>query len=293
MSAVTNPDRALLRPADARAVADILRHHDYTVDGVNARLGLAAVAGLSRADLAAAERATRDGDPLASLIRLFVLGLPVPRAAVRTALGSPVWATLHTADILRDRDDYTEARVDIRPYAEADDPLPGQHRPGPDWWVVSDFGADVRPGVLDSDHVLGIGAAATTLAQATVRVPVGRALDLGTGCGIQALHLSRYAQQVVGTDLSHRALQMAATTAALNGLAWDLRQGDLLEPVRGQGFDQIVANPPFVVGPALSGDGGGFDYRDSGLAGDEVSRRLVSGMADHLNPGGTAQLLAN
>lgn len=141
--------------------------------------------------------------------------------------------------------------------------------------------------------MLGVGAAATTLAQATPRRPVRRALDVGTGCGVQALHLSRHAEAVVATDISDRALRMAATTAALNGLGWELRRGHLLAPVGAETFDLVVSNPPFVVGPGPGADGTGLDYRDSGLAGDEVSRRLLSGLPALLAEDGTAQLLAN
>jgi methylase of polypeptide subunit release factors len=137
--------------------------------------------------------------------------------------------------------------------------------------------------------VLGVGGASTTLAGATLRHPVGTALDLGTGCGVQALHLSTHAQQVTATDLSARALRFAATTAALNGLDWDLRRGDLVEPVRGRRFDLVVSNPPFIVGPGVQR----YDYRDSGRAGDGVCAELVAAAPDLLNPGGCVQFLAN
>jgi hypothetical protein len=155
--------------------------------------------------------------------------------------------------------------------------------------VVSDFGAEVRGGPLAREHVLGVGAAALTLAQATPRDPVARALDIGTGCGVQALHLARHANTVVATDVSKRALRFAATTAALSGQRWELRAGSLLEPVAGERFDLVVANPPFVV----SGGGDGFDYRDSGVPGDALCAALVGGLPGILSDGGTAQLLAN
>ena len=44
------------------------------------------------------------------------------------------------------------------------------------------------------------------------------------------------------------ALALAAATARLNGMSWDLRPGSLFEPVAGERFDLIVSNPPFVVG---------------------------------------------
>jgi hypothetical protein len=178
-------------------------------------------------------------------------------------------AEAQAAGLLEPADGQVRAALDLRPYSETD---------GPDWWVISDLGADVRPGRLQAEHVLGIGSAALTLAQATVRRPVQRALDVGTGCGIQALHLSEHSAAVTATDLSDRALRMAATTAALNGRHWDLRHGSLLEPVAGERFDLIVSNPPF---------------RDSGLPGDSVCAELVRGLPDRLSEGGTGQLLAN
>ena len=78
--------------------------------------------------------------------------------------------------------------------------------------------------------------------------PVGRTLDVGTGCGVQALHASRHSGTVVGTDVSRRALQLAGLTAALSEVEIDLREGDLLEPVAGETFDLVVSNPPFVIG---------------------------------------------
>jgi hypothetical protein len=177
------------------------------------------------------------------------------------------------------------ARLEVRPYAASHD--------SSSWWVVSDFGSDVRPGPLAPDHVLGIGAASLTLAQATVRSPVGRALDLGTGCGVQALHLAEHAESVTATDVSTGALRLGATTAALSGQQWDLRAGSLLEPAGEERFDLIVADPPFVVSPGPDADTGGYDYRDSGLSGDGVSRALRTGLPCHLSPGGVAQALAN
>jgi hypothetical protein len=114
-------------------------------------------------------------------------------------------------------------------------------------------------------------------------------LDVGTGCGIQALHLGAHARSVVATDVSDRALTLAATTAALSGQRWDLRAGSLLDPVDGERFDLVVANPPFVVSPGT----GGYDYRDGGLAGDAVCERLVGELPAVLSEHGCGQLLAN
>src|SRR5207248_6782457 len=51
-----------------------------------------------------------------------------------------------------------------------------------DRWIVSDVDAAMRPGrPLPPDHVLGVGGASTTLAESTIRRPVGTALDLEIG----------------------------------------------------------------------------------------------------------------
>jgi len=247
-------------------------------------LGLPGQAAHSRGDLAGVERLTRGGSPTETLIRLFLLGLSMPESAVVEALAPLSVADAVSCGLLVRMPDAVAAGLDLRPYSETD---------GPDWWVLSDLGADVRPGRLQPEHVLGIGQAATTLAQATIRRPVGRALDIGTGSGVQALHLSRHADSVTGTDLSGRALAFAAANAALNGLSWQLRQGSLLEPVRGEQFDLVVCNPPFIVGPGYHTNDGGFTYRDSGFASDSVSRQLIEGLPAVLTEGGTAQLLAN
>ena len=128
-----------------------------------------------------------------------------------------------------------------------------------------------------------------TLAAATVRRPVGSALDLGTGCGVQALHASRHARRVTGTDVAPRALALAAATFALNDVDVELVDGPWLAPVAGRRFDQIVSNPPFVPGPARVE----FVYRDSGEDGDAALAALVADLAGHLAPGGVAQLLAS
>ena len=275
-------------PLFGDADLDVLRAAlaDFTTDEVHDTLGPIGRAAQERGDVTGAERELPADDDLATLVRLFLLGLPVPQAEAASVLGdlSDAGRALLLDPGPEPGEDRVRARLEIRPYGED---------ARVDWWVVSDFGSDVRPGPLADDHVLGIGGASLNLAQATIREPVESALDIGTGCGIQALHLARHAQRVVATDLSLRALRLAATTAALSGTAWELRQGSLLEPVTGQTYDQIVANPPFVVSPGWARGTGGHDYRDSGLSGDEVSRTLLDGIPRLLRPGGSATLLAN
>ncbi len=256
---------------------EALTKADYTVDSVTELLGPVASAALNRNETTPGRRATSGGSPLETLTRLWPLQMPVPSAAADRVL--PL-AELIKGGLLAVEDDTVRAIVDVRPYADD----------AGDWWIVSDLtpGLDGRIEPVADDHVIGVSSASSTLAQVTVRRPVGRALDLGTGCGVQALHLARHSDLVVATDVNRRALALATMTARLNGVDVDLRAGSLYEPVAGERFDLIATNPPFVISP-----GGHHVYRDSGLPGDELSRRVVADGAGRLAEGGVLQSLAN
>lgn len=276
----------LLVPAVTVALRERLTAADYTVDAVRALLGPVASAALGRSQSTPA-RLTLAGNrsALATLVRLWPLQAPVLIADLEAALPGLV-GPLVAAGVVEVPGDTGRALVDIRPYGDEDH----------DWWVVCDLlhSLDGATTPVPADHVPGVGGATTSLAQLTVRDPVGTALDLGTGCGVQAFHLTAHARTVVATDVSRRALDTARLGLALNRLtgAVQLLQGSFFEPVAGQRFDLVVSNPPFVVSPQASA-GERFAYRDSGLAGDRLGRLLLEGLPDHLAPGGTGQLLAN
>jgi hypothetical protein len=220
--------------------------------------------------------------PVATLIRLFTLGDPVDLAEVEHALPTLRASGAVALGLVDEEGDGVVARVDVRPYA-ADD----RH-----WWVASDLAEVATGSPVRADHVLGIGGASTTLAAWTIRRPAGRALDVGTGCGVQALHLGSHTESIVATDLSERALAFARFNAALNECTWDVRAGSMLEPVAGEQFSLIVSNPPFVITPR-SGEVPLFEYRDGGAAGDAIVADLVRSVGQHLEPGGVAQFLGN
>ncbi len=253
----------------------------FTVDGVEDLLGEQAHKALARNETTPGVRATADGSPLSTLTRLFLLQTPVDRADADRALPGLVDA-LCNAGLLEQSVSEVAARLDCRPYATDEGDL----------WVVSDLtpGLDGSPNKVGADHVLGISSASTSLAQMTIRDDVARALDLGTGCGVQALHLASHAEQVVATDVNQRALWIARMNAALNGVEVDVRDGSFWEPVRGERFDLIATNPPFVISPAT---GERLVYRDSGLPGDRVVEDIVRAAPDHLTDGGWCQVLAN
>lgn len=286
-------------PPDAGHVAllDALRSDlaPCTVTAVEEALGPVASAALHREQAVPALLATvgpADArEPAAVLVRLFVLGAAVTRAAVDAALPTVGCAGAERLGLVAAsgaaHDDVVRARVDLRPYSAQD--AGGTV----DWWIASDLGELATGRPLRPDHVLGVGGASTTLAGLTVRDRRERTLDLGTGCGIQALHAARHSGTVVATDVSARALGFARLNAALAGVTLDLRQGSLLDPVREDPrFDLVVSNPPFVITPR-GADLPVYEYRDAGAAGDDLVRDLLRGVGEVLAPGGVAQLLGN
>lgn len=286
---VTDPTPAPRGDADLiTLLAADLRAAGYTVTGVAERLGPMASAALHRDHLVPALAGTKDSrgadDPLGVLIRTFVLGRPVSGADLAGALPRLGTAGAESLGLVRPGhgDHEYEPAIDLRPYAD------DAH----DWVVASDLSETVIRRALPVDHVLGIGGASTTLASWTPRRRVARALDLGTGCGVQALHLSGHADRIVATDISERAVAYAQLNGSLAGLELDLRKGNMLEPVAGERFDLIVSNPPFVITPRSAGVPL-YEYRDGGRSGDEIVSGLVRAVGAHLEPGGIAQFLGN
>jgi hypothetical protein len=261
---------------------DALAAAGFTYDGVAELLGRQAHDALARNETVPGLRRTTGDSPVETLARLFLLQAPVPLAAAERALPG-LLEELSAEGLVEHTAGEVVARLDLRPYAAGDRDL----------WVVSDLtpGLDGSPNRVGPDHVLGISPASTSLAQLTLRAPVGRALDLGTGCGVQALHLADHAEAVVATDVNPRALRLARLNAALNEVEnVEIRDGSLFEPVGGERFDLIATNPPFVISPAT---GERLVYRDSGLPGDSVVEHLVRAAPDHLADGGWCQVLTN
>ena len=228
-----------------------------------------------------------DAGVLATLGRLFVLGMPQPRGLVEAALPRLGVDGLVALGLARADAELVTPTALLRPQSFVDADGIGE------WWIASDLDEVALDGALPADHVLGVGGASRTLAEIVVPLQVERALDLGTGCGIQALLVARRAGSVVATDISARALAYAELNAQVNGVSnIEFRQGSMFEPLEGEAFDLIVSNPPFVITPRSEGVPE-YEYRDGGLVGDALVEQFVRTAPAFLTPGGIAQLLGN
>jgi SAM-dependent methyltransferase len=244
---------------DVRRLRAFLEESGFAADGVRRLLRTGDELLSTPFDLPVhARRLALEPTPLATLVELFVLGVAVARQRAQqhfSALGLDLAAELGLIDV----GDEIRARIRLVPHDEL--------------LIASD-----PPNDRQADHVAGVHRPSATLAHLTVRKSVARALDVGTGNGIQALLLAAHAEHVVATDVNERALAFAAFNATLNGIDnIELRAGSFLEPVQGERFDLVVANPPYVVSPENE-----YVFRDSGLGRDRVSEQLVRALPDVL-----------
>ena len=210
---------------------------------------------------------------LGTVVRALFLQLPVGRDELAGALGARAVSALDALQLI-EPGETVRPRARILPVGEllvvSDDHPPREHD------VPRDYVAAYTPTSRICDSL-------------TPRVRGGRALDVGTGSGVQAILAARHAKNVVATDINPRALAFTQLNAALNDLRnVETRQGSLFDAVAGERFDLITCNAPYVVSPENR-----FEYRDSGLRGDEVTRLVVESAATHLAEGGYATVLGS
>ena len=145
----------------------------------------------------------------------------------------------------------------------------------------------VTPDVLiprpETEHVI----------EAALAIGGKRFLDVGCGSGAIAITLRlETGAEVIATDISFAALQVAAENAGRLGARIGLVHCDLESAIESQSIDVLVSNPPYV--PASELDGLSREVRDhephvalvSGPTGFEIYERLIAGARRVLRPGG-------
>jgi len=83
-----------------------------------------------------------------------------------------------------------------------------------------------------------------------------KALDMGCGSGIIALHLAKYFF-TVAADINEMAIKNTTHNAEINGINIKVVKSDLFSNIE-EKFDIIAFNPPYlpVIGESISWDGG-------------------------------------
>lgn len=246
----------------------------YTDEGITRALGADHLSHLRDRRLAVLLHRTRGGTPLETLIRVFLLGQPVEAAEFARAVAPGTIEDWLGLGLLEAAGTAVRAAVQLRCYQGL--------------VVAWDF-ARLGPGGVRPDYVMGVSPSSLVLLAMTVRRPARAALDLGAGCGIQALMAARHCERVIGVDCNPRAVAMARFNACFNRIAnAEFRLGDMFAPVAGEHFDLIVSNPPFIISPDFR-----HMFLNSGSENDDVCRRIVREAPAYLSDGGFAILNAN
>lgn len=207
---------------------------------------------------------------LETLVRLFLLNQPVPLEAARRALEPIPLADWADSGLLVLGLTEARAAVELFPYQGL---------------VLAVDWADAGT----ADPVMEVASTSQVLARLTVRRQVKQALDLGTGCGIQALLAARHSERVSATEVNPRAIDLARFNAQLNGLSnVEFVQGDWFGPVHGRRFDLIVCNPPFVIAP-----GEGDLHTHSRRPSDQLCREIIQTVPPFLRQDGYFHLVGN
>jgi predicted RNA methylase len=259
---------------DCLRIRDVLANANYTDQGVCGVLGIENLSRLREKKLPALLRRTGSGTPLEILVRLFVLGQPADVGAARRAIAPMTieeWKEFGLIDVM---DSSAVGCYQLRCYHNL--------------VLAHDFPRRGRGG-LRQDYVMGVSPSSLVLAGMTVRRENVSALDLGSGCGIQAILAAPHSERVIGVDCNPRAVGVARFNAKLNGIGnVQFREGDMFGPVRAETFDLIVSNPPFIISPENR-----HFFLNSGLEGDEICRRIVKEAPQFLKEGGYCVLNAN
>lgn len=262
------PDASRLSAAEVVEVRDRLAVAGLNDDGPAPSMALGqGQVDAARLPLILADLRSRS-DSRSLLTRVFSYGDTAARADLEAALGATTLDRLAACNLLG-----TNVAGELG--------CPVLLRPLGGLILASDWSGAAGEAVMPPGPTTG------NLARALPPPPLGRVLDVGTGSGVLALLAAASGGTVTATDITDRACAFTRFNAAFNGLALDVRQGDLFDPVAGQQFDLVLSQPPFVVQPPAIEP---TVYVHGGPRGDELALRILAGLSGALAPGGWALL---
>ena len=111
-----------------------------------------------------------------------------------------------------------------------------------------------------------------------------KALDMGCGCGIIALHLAKNGCSVTACDINEKAVKNSIMNAEKNGLKVKCIRSNLFEKIDDK-FDLIVFNPPYL--PTQNED----VAWDGGKEGIEIIENFLKNAKNYLEEKGRIYLL--
>jgi len=251
----------------AKKIRDGFLALGYTGDAMRKAVPESAEAKTSmKMDHAAIAKRIGMGNPVACLLRAFLLRAATPEETMRRAIGDELFDLCDQAGLWT----RVEGGVTGTVVFLEDEKL----------FLLSDH-TSVRLGEIAMYWVMSIGTSTMAVANSIARRPYGRALDLCCGGGIQAFYVAKNAKEVVAIDRNPRAINLGRFGAGMNGFPnIEFRESDCYSAVEGEKFDMIACNPPYVMTPDRQAY-----YRDGGLGGDRFSERILREAPAYMNEG--------
>jgi len=197
--------------------------------------------------------------------RLFAYDDVVSPAEASAAIEAGCLNLMKALGLLREDDDGIRASLRLMPFESL--------------YILAD-----PPG--DAETVMGPGPTTVELIGAARFEDYASVLDVGCGAGsIAILAAKAGSSQVLGVDISPRAVALSRVNAGLNGVDVEFRVGDLTAPAGEERFALVIAQPAFVIQPD---DVPTTTYLHGGRMGDELTMRLLGELAPRMNESGQA-----
>src|SRR5919201_4024776 len=168
-------DAGRLQTDDPEAIAglrEILRGLGYTAEAIRTALATEGPFVRDPVEFPFYPRVLAGDEPLSTVIKLFRLGIPVEAEEAAAALAPLELERLEKIGLLARDGGSVVSTVSIAPSGEV---------------VLAADWEQEDEAPHRQDQVLGMSAPTRVLANLTVRQHVGSGLDIGTGCGVQAL----------------------------------------------------------------------------------------------------------
>ncbi len=253
-----------------RALGKFLTDSGYNVDRLGTDFGLGHSLHTNLDNLEPLLYKTSGGTRLHLLARLFFVGASVDVEICRSLIPEGILTGFFEAGALTKVGSQLEPQCLFVPFANV---------------IATCDTTKNRKG--NPDVVVGPSLTTKLISRLTLREPSEATLDIGTGSGVLALEAASYSKRVIATDINERAVEFATFSGALNGITnFTAVCGDAFDPVQGQTFSRIIANPPFFVSPAKK-----LTYSDSPLELDGFCRRLAKEAPGYLEDGGFFQMI--
>lgn len=222
--------------------------------------------------------------PLSALCHLFLWSRAITERELRSLLGDAFVEAALAVRLLgpcRDHAGALRSLASVYPLRDGD--AAGDRNDGA-FWVASDrLAGTEKERRAQPDDVVFCPLAATghRFLGLLPRTPCDRFVEVCAGCGPAALLASKFAKEVVASDLAGRSVAFSRFVARLNGQPrMQAIQGAGYDGLEGQ-FDRIVAHPPYM--PTL---GAAEIYYGGGATGMEITETLVRGIPERLARGG-------